>query len=71
MSENAQNRQETSLLFCKGTHDLQRFSVGRCLLDSKGEIIHSQDKDIQRLNHRGSDVTEEDSSSSNIDTDKT
>jgi hypothetical protein len=51
MSENAQNQQETSLLFCKGTHDLQRFSVARCLLDSKGEIMHSQDKDIQRLSH--------------------
>ena len=50
MSQNAQNRPETSLLFCKGTHDLQWFSVGRSLLDSKGEIMHSQDKDIQHLN---------------------
>ena len=51
MSENAPNRQETSLLLCKGTHDLQRFSVPSCLLDSKGEIMHSQDKDKQRLRH--------------------
>jgi len=51
MSESAQNRQETSLLFWKGTHDLQRFCFARCLLDSKGEIIQSQDKDIQRSSH--------------------